>query len=129
MIRRPPRSTRTDTLFPYTTLFRSDIGRAAVDRLVQAARACPFAERRRGQHPDRADAHAREIGQDVAEHIARHHHAELAVMAPELHRGVVRIQLCGRDPGTTRGTPPHHITPQSTRLAPHSLFTRIGPAL
>src|SRR3546814_10588326 len=28
MIRRPPRSTRTDTLFPYTTLFRSIIPRA-----------------------------------------------------------------------------------------------------
>src|SRR3546814_10456948 len=28
MIRRPPRSTRTDTLFPYTTLFRSDRGEA-----------------------------------------------------------------------------------------------------
>src|SRR3546814_9563331 len=27
MIRRPPRSTRTDTLFPYTTLFRSGICR------------------------------------------------------------------------------------------------------
>src|SRR3546814_14134771 len=27
MIRRPPRSTRTDTLFPYTTLFRSPLGR------------------------------------------------------------------------------------------------------
>src|SRR3546814_16758094 len=26
MIRRPPRSTRTDTLFPYTTLFRSAVG-------------------------------------------------------------------------------------------------------
>src|SRR3546814_1248969 len=26
MIRRPPRSTRTDTLFPYTTLFRSQQG-------------------------------------------------------------------------------------------------------
>src|SRR3546814_10191575 len=26
MIRRPPRSTRTDTLFPYTTLFRSIMG-------------------------------------------------------------------------------------------------------
>src|SRR3546814_12936977 len=25
MIRRPPRSTRTDTLFPYTTLFQSDL--------------------------------------------------------------------------------------------------------
>src|SRR3546814_5692587 len=30
MIRRPPRSTRTDTLFPYTTLFRSDGGGHAV---------------------------------------------------------------------------------------------------
>src|SRR3546814_18722614 len=27
MIRRPPRSTRTDTLFPYTTLFRSNVNR------------------------------------------------------------------------------------------------------
>src|SRR3546814_4444314 len=27
MIRRPPRSTRTDTLFPYTTLFRSMLAR------------------------------------------------------------------------------------------------------
>src|SRR3546814_2897075 len=29
MIRRPPRSTRTDTLFPYTTLFRSEVARAS----------------------------------------------------------------------------------------------------
>src|SRR3546814_18931378 len=28
MIRRPPRSTRTDTLFPYTTLFRSQLDAA-----------------------------------------------------------------------------------------------------
>src|SRR3546814_5953178 len=28
MIRRPPRSTRTDTLLPYTTLFRSELGPA-----------------------------------------------------------------------------------------------------
>src|SRR3546814_8924193 len=32
MIRRPPRSTRTDTLFPYSTLFRSDPA-AATDRI------------------------------------------------------------------------------------------------
>src|SRR3546814_8840962 len=31
MIRRPPRSTRTDTLFPYTTLFRSPQSRTAAD--------------------------------------------------------------------------------------------------
>src|SRR3546814_3887234 len=32
MIRRPPRFTRTDTLFPYTTLFRSDLGGVAAQR-------------------------------------------------------------------------------------------------
>src|SRR3546814_5528291 len=32
MIRRPPRSTRTDTLFPYTTLFRSR--QNALDKLI-----------------------------------------------------------------------------------------------
>src|SRR3546814_4381482 len=31
MIRRPPRSTRTDTLFPYTTLFRSTLGQFDAD--------------------------------------------------------------------------------------------------
>src|SRR3546814_2220449 len=36
MIRRPPRSTRTDTLFPYTTLFRSPLLRGgAADRAVR----------------------------------------------------------------------------------------------
>src|SRR3546814_1096962 len=34
MIRRPPRSTRTDTLFPYTTLFRSRVSIAAIGRHV-----------------------------------------------------------------------------------------------
>src|SRR3546814_12560326 len=35
MIRRPPRSTRTDTLFPYTTLFRS-AGHVAADERARA---------------------------------------------------------------------------------------------
>src|SRR3546814_19147353 len=35
MIRRPPRSTRTDTLFPYTTLFRSGLAHLVlVDQLA-----------------------------------------------------------------------------------------------
>src|SRR3546814_20740594 len=34
MIRRPPRSTRTDTLFPYTTLFRSE--RVRINRREEA---------------------------------------------------------------------------------------------
>src|SRR3546814_4674027 len=52
MIRRPPRSTRTDTLFPYTTLFRSDhqylVGAAAV----------------RGAHDDQRRRGNGAIGQD-----------------------------------------------------------------
>src|SRR3546814_3532815 len=40
MIRRPPRSTRTDTLFPYTTLFRSDVSdQDAVNAAVEAVEA------------------------------------------------------------------------------------------
>src|SRR3546814_1920226 len=39
MIRRPPRSTRTDTLFPYTTLFRSPrLAQPAARRAVQCRR-------------------------------------------------------------------------------------------
>src|SRR3546814_19231900 len=36
MIRRPPRSTRTDTLFPYTTLFRSLVSLALIQRFTEA---------------------------------------------------------------------------------------------
>src|SRR3546814_13913102 len=43
MIRRPPRATRTDTLFPYTTLFRS--GTAVVLVEQRAARALSVADR------------------------------------------------------------------------------------
>src|SRR3546814_8936523 len=49
MIRRPPRSTRTDTLFPYTTLFRSagGAGPAAVEDQPQAEQA-PVGRRHHG---------------------------------------------------------------------------------
>src|SRR3546814_7828983 len=49
MISRPPRSTRTDTLFPYATLFRSD-------RPVRAEFGCR--RRARRHRPGRADAQA-----------------------------------------------------------------------
>src|SRR3546814_15518717 len=41
MIRRPPRSTRTDTLFPYTTLFRSAAGNDGCPQLFRLARRAP----------------------------------------------------------------------------------------
>src|SRR3546814_10095049 len=94
MIRRPPRSTRTDTLFPYTTLFRSDGaahragGRLDVrrrcrarrspvrprlhDRVVPAAPAHGYRPCRHDQHRDRrfglelSDGHGRALVGDVA---------------------------------------------------------------
>src|SRR3546814_12842784 len=41
MIRRPPRSTRTDTLFPYTTLFRFDRAMPPARRATGAAKRRP----------------------------------------------------------------------------------------
>src|SRR3546814_5348098 len=52
MIRRPPKSTRTDTLFPYTTLFRSETihnRRARLEELVPEARVAVA----HGQMPER----------------------------------------------------------------------------
>src|SRR3546814_18908718 len=47
MTRRPPRSTRTDTLFPYTTLFRScrRVGPSAIRRAVRAVQFGPGSRR------------------------------------------------------------------------------------
>src|SRR3546814_6980593 len=69
MIRRPPRSTRTDTLFPYTTLFRSDADQGP-DRHAghrhphagrdQVLRQRPRAAGRAG-HRDRSEEHTSEL--------------------------------------------------------------------
>src|SRR3546814_13009266 len=45
MLRRPPRSTRTDTLFPYTTLFRSRSVDLLRNRDVGHLRECPTHQR------------------------------------------------------------------------------------
>src|SRR3546814_3702520 len=55
MIRRPPRSTRTDTLFPYTTLFRSP--RSGGLHVARAGRGCADAGHRAARRR-RADAPA-----------------------------------------------------------------------
>src|SRR3546814_8631759 len=71
MIRRPPRSTRTDTLFPYTTLFRSGWRHGPRDlrqargggRIVGGARLRGGrSARRRGSHRRHLRARRREAG-------------------------------------------------------------------
>src|SRR3546814_20191658 len=59
MIRRPPRSTRTDTLFPYTTLFRSS--RCAAWSCPRSSAQCP---QQKGAQPPRA--HGGERRQNTA---------------------------------------------------------------
>src|SRR3546814_4990086 len=61
MIRRPPRSTRTDTLFPYTTLFRSTGDRVPLATDADSARPTqhnPFAHQRVPERPNRSFAAA-----------------------------------------------------------------------
>src|SRR3546814_2280916 len=65
MIRRPPRSTRTDTLFPYTTLFRSYLVAAVLVVAVEPAlfagfRAC-FGRGRWRRHEPRSEEHTSEL--------------------------------------------------------------------
>src|SRR3546814_20345853 len=97
MIRRPPRSTRTDTLFPYTTLFRSE---NAIHDLVGAEN--PISHRNRAfgdgveQYERRRlvtrDAHARALARidDIIWKIAarpavnRNHHHRHAVTVGRL---------------------------------------------
>src|SRR3546814_7176939 len=67
MIRRPPRSTRTDTLFPYTTLFRSEDRR--VDSAGMHLRSDPHlrapataaVDRARGRCAGRSEEHTSEL--------------------------------------------------------------------
>src|SRR3546814_7288348 len=72
MIRRPPRSTRTDTLFPYTTLFRSPLSfsrtRASTVALMGpsklwSAEALPAIMPQRPDHQDR-DHRIRDLPHD-----------------------------------------------------------------
>src|SRR3546814_15391383 len=66
MIRRPPRYTRTDTLFPYTTLFRS-IGGARRTIVLQENRAVEIDDR-----AILAEQECRRHRERAAEHIADH---------------------------------------------------------
>src|SRR3546814_6903180 len=60
MIRRPPRSTRTDTLFPYTTLFRS----GSSNLWCRCEGVCGFGDdvaRHQQQTPHRSEEHTSEL--------------------------------------------------------------------
>src|SRR3546814_6720944 len=73
MIRRPPRSTRTDTLFPYTTLFRSDRPEADVDDAAFEA------EERRQDREEKPGIDAEE--EDLKDRIERDERSDILIVA------------------------------------------------
>src|SRR3546814_1182783 len=92
MIRRPPRSTRTDTLFPYTTLFRSGavlrVGRDADrgrhrdadagdgERLLQGTQDALDDAVQRGIVDDRVEQEHELVAADPGQHIGGSHQSE-----------------------------------------------------
>src|SRR3546814_10212022 len=112
MIRRPPRSTRTDTLFPYTTLFRSaEPGLAGVDgegaaagggdlrheglqRLVAVLRVDADAGLHRHRNVDRLD-HGRDAVGDQCR-LGHQAGAEAAALHPVAGAAEVEVDLVVR---------------------------------
>src|SRR3546814_4980892 len=76
MIRRPPRSTLTDTLFPYTTLFRRRDGELAALLLPAAERLAHHI--RQVDHPDRAAAG------DFERHLRRNVQLQLDLLVAQM---------------------------------------------
>src|SRR3546814_16405782 len=117
MIRRPPRSTRTDTLFPYTTLVRSALGRYPLRKwLVDARRRrdCPHErgadQRSRHSYPVRRCRHLfRSDDPQMARHGQRHLAAQkgLERRAFNLTHHPVRAELVEACPRTGGGRTVH----------------------
>src|SRR3546814_19565209 len=99
MIRRPPRSTRTDTLFPYTTLFRSI---RAAGRSYRTERPRPnrrsALHQRAPAHPGRIAPHAFgrriEFGED--RHVVGEEHPRLLAARENMDVGRVGSRIVKR---------------------------------
>src|SRR3546814_4228067 len=109
MLRRPPRATRTNHLFPYTTLVRSDVADAA---LVLALGARPVRRAR-----PRLDAPVlRERPQPPVEP----HLPGLGVVVVDQRPGVVQQHFL-RQPGEVRERPLHPVEPRRLAGVPERL--------
>src|SRR3546814_21006487 len=91
MIRRPPRSTRTDTLFPYTTLFRSVGQEVTGIEAGQVGVAVPAQRRRPAQLAGGVERAGRHRGVQLA-------HVDFGAVAEavETHPGLLVAALEGR---------------------------------
>src|SRR3546814_20052331 len=107
MIRRPPRSTRTDTLFPYTTLFRSPSSTSATipngrssRSTTSAASARSFRKRACGCRPPE-----RSRMSDAQSPIERFKQSTAATLRAIAERGAVEVVFSNEPAGTTDHRP------------------------
>src|SRR3546814_3281623 len=121
MIRRPPRSTRTDTLFPYTTLFRSDQGRAGDQEIAAGA-----VEGREGDlprtsfQPDRVERKLRKLPDEIADRYRRQVSAQ--------HRHPIAGGALASNPRAAglELRPRHRIEPPAARLSVATVVSLAG---
>src|SRR3546814_3311402 len=119
MIRRPPRSTRTDTLFPYTTLFRSGT--------LWPGRSDAHVRRQPQEHPDRLQIPR---SRDQPDLCGRHRRGRSEEHTSEL-QSLMRLSsavICltknsshittRPTPKQRRRTPPNHTTEHTTPTPP-----------
>src|SRR3546814_16060799 len=126
MIRRPPRSTRTDSLFPYTTLFRSDggkrglfhtlrvpdqrhrrsDGRLSLSRLRPHRSAAQFHHLRRRHHRDKDLLSFLDARPAALSKSGRNPHIKptRAISGPAISRRTVRVAAPPNDRTWPRGT-------------------------
>src|SRR3546814_5096114 len=112
MIPRPPRSTRSDTLFPYTTLFRSRIHQAELTRIQwkivlahrrdQPVEGAPAPARHRAFVGGTADAIDDLMALPPEIKHLRDKLRRVLQVALELNRAIARRRLVGGDRKSTR---------------------------
>src|SRR3546814_9074951 len=127
MIRRPPRSTRTDTLFPSTTLFRSVAGRAGPAQGAAEPFAADFAgavvvELDAGPNPvTGCDLHREVGGARFQPGLDRRLHAQAGPVRH--HPPPPPLAPPAHPPPHTRRAPPHPPPPHPPPTCPHPLAT------
>src|SRR3546814_1327927 len=107
MIRRPPRSTRTDTLFPYTTLFRSDAERrrhqAAVARAKRRLHEAGLPVMPTQSHIVPLLVGDAAVCKQASDLLLDHHSVYIQpINYPTVPRGTERLRITPRDRKSTR---------------------------
>src|SRR3546814_20009206 len=104
MLRRPPRSTRTDTLFPYTTLFRSGAVASGQLALALAQRVEAAHDLGSGEEAGLAQARLAPVLQETTEALAAHRAVGPEAEAQIYLRGVVVAHGTDTGSGLARAT-------------------------